>query len=154
MRYHVKKNKMTRISYRMVGILFILVAFAEIFVITHTETGGRILLAMMAAFLILYGGYLFKMSFRRQAYDMVYEFEEAGMLLHFHNGEERVPYGEIEDIEIMAPDPELPYRIVRIKIKGVQYVLPFSDNIALSEKIFQYVYARMDFPDAEKKPEL
>lgn len=153
MRYHVRKNKMTRISYRMVGILFILVAFAEIIAITRMVSGGRILLGMMALFLILYGGYLFKMSFRRQAYDMIYEFQEAGMILHFHNGEEKVPYAEIEDIGIIAPDPALPYRIVRIKIKGTQYVLPFSDNIELSEKIFQYVYSRMDFPDAENKPE-
>lgn len=154
MRYHVKKNKMTRISYRMVGVLFLLVAFAEIFAIFHMQRGGRILLGMMSVFLIFYGGYLFKMSFRRQAYDMIYEFEEAGMTLHFHNGEEKVPYSGIEDIEIMAPDPNLPYRIVRIKIRGIQYVLPFPDNIELAEKVFQYVYARMDFPDAEKKPEL
>ena len=154
MRYHVKKNKMTRISYRMVGILFILVAVAQIFAVMHMQKGSRVLLGMMAVFLIFYGGYLFKMSFRRQAYDMVYEFEEAGMVLHFHNGEEKVPYAEIEDIEIMAPDPNLPYRIIRIKIKGIHYVLPFADNIELCEKIFQYVYARMDFPDAENKPEL
>lgn len=153
MRYHVRKNKMTRISYRMVGILFVLVAFAEIFAILHMTSGGRIVLGLMALFLICYGCYLFKMSFRRQAYDMVYEFEEAGMILHFKGGQERVPYGEIEDIEIMAPDPDLTYRIVRIKIKGTQYVLPFPDNIELSEQIFQYVYSRMDFSQNKKQEE-
>ena len=154
MRYHVTKNKLTRISYRTVGVLFALVAVAQLIAVTRMHSGGRFVLAAMAVFLIIYGGYLFKMSFRRQAYDMVYEFEEAGMTLHFHNGEEKVPYSEIEDIEIMAPDLDLAYRIIRIKIHGVQYVLPFPDNIELSEKIFQYVYARMDFPDATQKPGL
>ena len=108
MRYHVKKNKMTRISYRMVGILFILVAVAQIFAVMHMQIGSRVLLGMMAVFLIFYGGYLFKMSFRRQAYDMVYEFEEAGMVLHFHNGEEKVPSSESADMEIISNDPNLP----------------------------------------------
>lgn len=147
MRYHMKKNKMTRISYRMVGVLFVAVAAAEIITIPYMKSGGRAALGLMAVFLIWYGGYLFKMSFRRQAYDIVYEFEEAGITIHHHRGDEQVPYARVEDVQIMAPDPDLPYRIVRIKIGKIQYVLSFSNDIELSERIFQYVYSRLENPE-------
>ena len=145
MKYCVKKNKMTRISYRIVGVLFIAVAGAQIFAVLHMTSGGRLLLAVMALFLIWYGGYLFKMSFRRQAYDVTYVFEETGITICHHRGEEKVPYANVEDVQILAPDPDLPYRIIRLKIGKEQYVLSFPNNIELSEKIFQYVSARTDF---------
>ncbi len=151
MRYHVKKNKVTRISYRILGVLFILVAGACIFAVYHMTQGARLMLLFMALFLIAYGGYLFKMSFRRQAYDMIYEFEDAGLTLHFKGGQEKVPYGNIEDVEILAPDPDMTYRIVRIQIHGVQYVLPFPDNIALAEQIFTYVDSRIVLAKSEHK---
>ncbi len=144
MEYHVKKNKLTRISYRTVGIMFILVAIAALIAADHMTSGGRVFMILFALVLIWYGAYLFKMSFRRQAYDITFKFEEAGITIYHHRGEEQVPYAGVEDVQIIAPDPDLSYRIVRIKIGKIQYVLPFPNDIELSERVFQYVYSRLE----------
>ncbi len=145
--YRVRKNKFTRISYRIVGVFFILVALLQVWAVTKMESGAKLFLIMLSVVIAWYGGYLFKMSFRRQAYDIIYEFEEAGIRLNFRKGSEEVPYAAVQDVQIIAPDPDLPYRIVKIKIHDENYVLSFPDNIQLSEKIFQYVYSRLENPE-------
>lgn len=142
--YRVRKNKYTRISYRIVGMIFILVALLQLWAVTRMQSGARMFLVMLSIIILGYGGYLIKMSFRRQAYDITYEFEEAGIRLNFRKGSEEVPYAAVQDVQILAPDPDLPYRIVKIKIHGENYILSFPDNVELSEKIFQYVYSRSE----------
>ncbi|MBR6223201.1 MAG: hypothetical protein IKQ71_07170 [Lachnospiraceae bacterium] len=145
MRYKVKKKPATRIAYRLLGLMFILIALAEVWAVFHMISGGKVLLIMMAVFLIIYGGYLIKMSFRRQAYDITYVFEEPGMRIIHRRGVERLPYSEVEDVEIIAPNPDMEYRILKLKIKNIVYVIPFSHSVELAESIFQYIYDRVEW---------
>lgn len=143
MEYTVHKNKATRISYRITGIVFLLLAITAI-VFAFIRVGSlRVLVAIFSSIGMFYGIYLVKMSFRKQAYDITYQFSEEGILLKYHKGEETLTYDRIIDVSLIEPDPDIAYSIVQIKTEKEQLVLHFVDKDTYANKIFEYLNCRI-----------
>lgn len=147
MEYTVKKNKTTRIAYRTMGGVFIVIAFLALGFVCLSDVRYKVLVAAFAAVLLSYGCYLWKMSFRKQAYDITYRFEDAGMIVCHRKGEDKISYSDVLDVQVIVPDPSLAYRIMQIKVKGMQYVLYFNGNVKKCTEIYEYLDKRVERND-------
>ena len=83
MQHTVKKNRATRIAYRMVGVFFVAIgaAFILLMIKTHGSTGGRIFKLAFGLALAAYGLMLVKSSFRKSAFDLTYRFEDDELVI-------------------------------------------------------------------------
>lgn len=140
--YTVKKNKMSRLSCRITGIVFLLLGIAGVVLVWKVPRMQFLVIAvaLMAAF---YGVYLFKASIRRQAYDITYEFTEEHIRLKLHNGELLLPYGEVTGVQWIEPSPDIDYFMIQIRTGKEQYVLHFDHNRQYGERIYAYLKERI-----------
>lgn len=145
--YTVKKSKAGRLSYRITGIVFLLLGIAGVVLVWKVPRMQFLVIAvaLMAAF---YGVYLIKASVRQQAYDITYEFTEEHIKLKLHNGERLLPYGEVTGIQWIEPSPDIDYFMIQIRSGNKQYVLHFDHNRHYGEQIYKYLAERV--PDSEK----
>ena len=83
MQHTVKKNRATRIAYRMVGVFFVVIgaAFILLMIKSHGSTGGRIFKLAFGLALGVYGLVLVKSSFRKSAFDLTYHFEDDELII-------------------------------------------------------------------------
>ena len=140
--YTVKKSKSTRIGYRVLGFLFLILGILGIVLVWRLPSMKFlvIIVALMAAF---YGVYLLRASFRLQAYDISYEFTEEHIKLNTHKGERLIPYDEVADVQWVEPTPDIDYILLQIKVGRQQFVLHFRNKRAYAEKVFAYLLERV-----------
>ena len=141
----VRKNKGTRIAYRMLGVLFSLAGIGAVIAAFLIQRGIRVLLGLFGLIALYYGYYLVKMSFRKQAYDITYQFLEEGIRIILHKGEVMLPYDEVLDVKIVIPDPDILYQVVQIKTKTEQYVLNFSGDEQRAKAVYEFVNRRVAY---------
>lgn len=141
----VRKNKGTRIAYRMLGVLFSLAGIGAFIAAFLIQRGIRVLLGLFGLIALYYGYYLVKMSFRKQAYDITYQFLEEGIRIMLHNGEVMLPYDEVLDVKLVIPDPDILYQVVQIKTKTEQYVLNFSGDEQRAKAVYEFVNRRVTY---------
>ncbi|MBQ9610419.1 MAG: hypothetical protein IJV15_13390 [Lachnospiraceae bacterium] len=141
--YTVQKRKANRISYRIVGIVFFIVAFLQFITLLHGYVNHFMLTAVFAGALGFYSLYLILMSFRKQAYDISYKFSDEGMLVIHKYGETLYSYDEIEFITMVIPDESLIYYMLNIKAGKEIYAIPFTNKREYCEKIYEFVNSRI-----------
>lgn len=148
--YTVKKNKAGRISYRVVGLVFLLLGIAGVVLVWQISSMRFLVIAvaMMSAF---YGFYLIKASLRQQAYDITYEFTEEHIKLITHKKEQILPYDEVKGVQWIEPSPDVDYVMIQIEAGHQRYVLHFSNKRAYGEKIYIYLQNRLAKEEKENK---
>lgn len=140
--YTVKKSKASRMSFRIMGIIFILLGILGMVLVWRLPS-MRYLVISVAAVAGFYGVYLLKSSLRQQAYDITYEFTEEYIKLKLHNKEKLLPYTEVLGVKWIEPTPDIDYFMIQIRTKKQQYVLHFTNKRAYGLKIFNYLAERV-----------
>ena len=123
-RQKVVKRKGTRIAYRTVGIVFVIVGIA----VMWWAMGGhyRMVKAAVAVAAMAYGFYMVKASFISSAYDMTYLFGPDVVTVLQKRGSKVIPYGSITGYTMIEPDPEMKYYIIKIDRGRESYIVPFA----------------------------
>lgn len=142
LQYTVKKSKMTRIGYRVLGGIFLIIGMLGLILVWRLSA-MRFLVIAVALVAAFYGIYLIRASWRLQAYDITYEFTEEHIKLILHNGEKIVPYDEVAHLQWVEPTPDLDYVLIQIRVGKQQFVLHFSNKRAYAEKVFAYLMERV-----------
>ncbi|MGN0152050.1 MAG: hypothetical protein ACI39Q_06220 [Wujia sp.] len=141
--YTVPKRKANRFAYRFLGGVFLVVALLQFFVLLRGLSNHRMLTAIFAMLLFFYGGYLFIMSFRKQAYDITYCFDENGMLVTHHYGQKQYSFDDIEFITMVIADENMIFYMLNIKALKDIYTIPFTLKKELCETIYEFVNSRI-----------
>ena len=105
--YTVPKRKSNRITYRIAGSIFFLVAFAQFLLVANGYGTHKILTLIFALFLGSYGVYLLSSSFRKQAFDITYQFNEEGLKVIHHYGETQYTFDDIEFVTMVIADENM-----------------------------------------------
>ena len=98
---------------------------------------------IIAFILMLYGIYIFINSFRANAYDMDFEFNDENFVVHTKWGDRTHKYGDVDDISHVIPENEMIYSILHISVDKKNYVIPFSYKKEVADTIYTYVNDRV-----------
>ena len=151
--YTIKKKAVNRISYRIMGFVFLMVVAFQIFSMINGFSKHIVLTGIFAVILAFYGFYLVKMSFRKQAFDITYTFNEEGFLVKHRYGEKLYKFDDIDFVTMVIADENLIYYMLNVKTKKEAYPIPFTMQGALCEKVYDFMNARIKHDDdnTEKK---
>ncbi len=143
MKYTVKKNKWNRFAFRFVGLVFMIVGLVNLIGFYFNLVVGKKIAAVICAALvgicIIYGGYLIKETFKLTAYDITYIFEEEFIRIIGKHKERILMYENIDDACIVVPTKDMDYVILQIKVKKIQYILPFINNVEYGQRICDFI---------------
>lgn len=147
--YTVPKRKHNRISYRVLGTIFFVVALMQ-FILVAKGYGNHLMLTMIfALFLGFYGVYLIRSSFRKQAFDITYVFNSDGMLVKHHYGNTQYSFDDIDFVTMVIADANMMFYVLNVKTNTDVYSIPFTMKGELCEKIYEFVNARIKHDDDE-----
>ena len=141
--YTVPKHRVNRISYRILGTVFTLVSFLQLYLLTMGLIKHMLLTFIMALCLAVYGLYLITSSFRKTAFDITYRFDDNGMLVTHHYGQTQYSFEDIDFITMVIPDATLICYMLNIKAGKDVYVIPFTMKKDYCEAIYEFVNARI-----------
>lgn len=143
--YTVKKRKTTRIAYRIVGVFFVALGMFFIFCMYFFNNGfGRkFFFAAFGLALFLYGAMLVKSSFRKSAFDLTYIFGEDFLTIKQTKKSWDVPYEKLTNVDLVIPDHEMAYYILKIDIGKEQFVLPFTGSRVRCDAIYKFLLKKM-----------
>lgn len=146
----VKKRKATRISYRMVGVFFVV---GGISLIVWGMLGNslslrfvKMAIGLAAAF---YGFSLVKASFRTSAFDSTYVFEDEQIRIKQEKKEILVPYTEVTNVNLVIPDPDMPYYLLKLDSKKGSFVLPFMGKRDKCDAIYTLMLKKVGIYEEE-----
>lgn len=142
--YDVKKNKYNRIGYRIASIILLAIAGLQIFTLTKGYVEHIRLTLIMVSVIVIYGVYLMKSSFRKQAFDITYVFSDEGMLVKHHYGETLYTYKDIDFITMVIPDRSMIFYMLNIKAKNSIFAIPFTNKKDYCESIYEFVNANIN----------
>ena len=141
--YSVKKNKRSRMTFRLLGLFF--VAFTSLLIVpVILGYDKHSVFTLIIAFLLgCYGLALFFHSFGKTQYDIMYEFHEDEIVVKHHRGQTIYRYEDVMDYSIVSPiDPNV-YSIINLKFKKEDYVIPFSFKKEFADKIYTHLNERV-----------
>ncbi len=147
--YTVPKRKTNRISYRILGSIFLLVAVAQFTLVAMGYGNHKMLTLIFALFLGFYGIYLIRASLRKQAFDITYVFNDEGMLVKHHYGETSYTFEDIEFVTMVIADENMMLYVLNVKTTKEVYSIPFTMKGELCEKIYEFVNSRIKHEDDE-----
>lgn len=151
--YTVNKRKANRLSYRILGIIFLAVAILQGIILFKGYAKHIFITALFAFLLGWYGLYLTRMSFRKQAFNITYVFDEDGLLVKHRYGEKRYGFDVIEFITMVIPDASMIFYMLNIKAGRDVYTIPFTMKKELCETIYEFVNSRIKHEeDASENP--
>ena len=142
-KYHVKKRSRTRFTFRFLGGVIILISALQIVLFVMGYGRGYKIGNIFAFLLMLYGIYIFINSFRANAYDMDFEFNEDNFVVNTKWGKRTHKYGDVLDISQVIPENEMIYSILHITVDKKNYVIPFSYKKEVADTIYTYVNDRV-----------
>ena len=145
--YTVPKRKSNRVSYRVMGVIFTIIAILQLILLVTGYAKHPMLTAIFLLFLGSYGIYLIKASFRKTAFSITYYFDENGMKVTHHYGESSYTYDDLEFITMVIPDQSLIFYVLNIKTKKDVYAIPFTMKKELCETIYEFVNSRIKHED-------
>lgn len=151
--YTVNKAKINRLSYRILGLVFLLISTLQIISFFRGFAKHPMLTGMFALFLGLYGLYLVRMSFRKLAYDITYIFNEEGLTVKHHYGETKYTFDDIEFVSMIIADEHMIFYVMNLKAKKDIYTIPFTMKKALCEAIYEFVNSRIKHDDDDNSNE-
>lgn len=141
--YTVPKRRANRVSYRILGGVFTMVAILQLTLMTLNMIDRKILGLLFAFVLAVYGLYLIFASFRKTAFDITYRFDDNGMLVTHHYGQKQYTFDDIDFVTMVIPDATLIYYMLNIKAGKDVYVIPFTMKKDYCEAIYEFVNARI-----------
>lgn len=147
--YTVPKRKTNRISYRILGSIFLLVALSQFILVVKGYGNHKMLTLIFALFLGFYGVYLIRASLRKQAFDITYVFNDDGMLVKHHYGETSYTFEDIEFVTMVIADENMVFYVLNVKTTKEVYSIPFTMKGELCEKIYEFVNSRIKHEDDE-----
>lgn len=139
----IRKKKANRIAYRILGGVFILVAGLQVITLTRGYTKHPVLAAFFAAIIISYGIYLFRASFRKQAFDMTYIFDDEGLTLEHKYGTTHYDFSQIKAVTMVIADEAMIFYVLNIITEKEQFAIPLTMQKELCENIYEFMHARM-----------
>lgn len=145
--YTVPKRRANRVSYRILGGVFTMVAILQLTLMTLNMIDRKILGLLFAFVLAVYGLYLIFASFRKTAFDITYRFDDNGMLVTHHYGQKQYTFDDIDFVTMVIPDATLIYYMLNIKAGKDVYVIPFTMKKDYCEAIYEFVNARIKKSD-------
>lgn len=145
--YTVPKRRANRVSYRILGGVFTMVAILQLTLMTLNMIDRKILGLLFAFVLAVYGLYLIFASFRKTAFDITYRFDDNGMLVTHHYGQKQYTFDDIDFVTMVIPDATLIYYMLNIKAGKDVYVIPFTMKKDYCEAIYEFVNARIQKSD-------
>ena len=147
--YTVQKRKYNRLSYRVIGIIFLVIVALQFIPLLKGYANHIALTILFSSLLGMYGIYLLWASFRKQAFDITYLFDENGMKVSHRYGETLYPYEDILFITMVIADESLIYYILNVKTKKEQFTIPFTNKGELCSRIYDFVNERIPHEDEE-----
>lgn len=148
--YTVPKRKANRYAYRFLGCIFLFVSIMQFLVLMKGYAKHMMLTMVFAMVLLCYGGYLFIMSFRRQAFDITYRFDGNGMTVIHRYGEQTYTFDDIDFITMVIADENLIFYMLNIKAGNDVYTIPFTLKKELCETIYEFVNSRIKHDDEDE----
>lgn len=147
--YTVNKRKANRITYRLAGALCLLVAGAQLILTINGYGKHKMLTILLLTFLGFYGIYLLKASFRKQAFDITYIFNQEGLTVKHHYGETHYSFDDIEFVTMIIADESMIFYVLNVKTTNDAYSIPFTMKGELCEKIYEFVNSRIKHDEDE-----
>jgi hypothetical protein len=145
--YTVPKKKYNRITYRVGGLLFLIIALFQL----ATVILGRNARPGITLFFILilgsYGIYLIAFSLQKQAFDISYTFTDDGIDVKHHYGETHYSFSDVEFVTMVIADEALTYYVLNLKTKKDRYTIPFPNKGELCEKIYNHIDGNIEHED-------
>ncbi|MDD6328870.1 MAG: hypothetical protein PUA62_10550 [Lachnospiraceae bacterium] len=141
--YTVPKRRANRVSYRILGGVFVAISVLQFVLLTTNHIKHMLLTFMFAFVLMVYGLYLITSSFRKQAFDITYRFDDKGMLVTHRYGAKQYSFDDIEFITMVIPDASLIYYMLNIKAGRDIYTIPFTMKKDYCEAIYEFVNNRI-----------
>ncbi|MDO5127634.1 MAG: hypothetical protein Q4D54_07785 [Eubacteriales bacterium] len=141
--YTVPKRRANRVSYRILGGVFVAISVLQFVLLTTNHIKHMLLTFMFAFVLMVYGLYLITSSFRKQAFDITYRFDDKGMLVTHRYGAKQYSFDDIEFITMVIPDASLIYYMLNIKAGRDVYTIPFTMKKDYCEAIYEFVNNRI-----------
>lgn len=141
--YTVNKRKSNRLAYRILGIVFLTIAVLQCIILFRGYAKHIFITSLFAFLLGWYGLYLTRMSFRKQAFNITYVFDEDGLLVKHRYGEKRYSFEVIEFITMVIPDASMIFYMLNIKAGRDIYTIPFTMKKELCETIYEFVNSRI-----------
>lgn len=145
--YAVPKRKSSRISYRIIGIIFIIVAILQFIPLLNGYSKHPLLTAIFTILILAYGINLVRMSLRKQAFDITYRWDNDGFTVTHHYGEKHYTYDDIEFITMVIADENMLFYVLNLKAAKDIYTIPFTMKGELCEKIYEFVNPRIKHND-------
>ena len=142
-KYHVKKSKRSRYTYRVAALGIILVCGTQLTMFFMGYGRAHRLGTFIALAFAVYGIFLFCSSFRNNAYDMDFEFHPYKFIVHTKHGDKTYTYNQITDISHVVPENEMLYSIIHISIGKQSYLIPFSYKKELADQIYTFLNERI-----------
>ena len=141
--YSVKKNKKTRMTFRLFGLF--LVSFALLMTVPTIMGYEKVKIFWMIIAILfgLYGMALIFHSFNKTSYDIVYEFREDDMLVKHRWGETVYRYEDFTDLSQISPDNANVYNIINIRIGKESFIIPFTFKKEFCDKVYTFLNERM-----------
>lgn len=146
--YTVTKRKANRYAYRFLGIVFVLISVLQFYSLFRLTARHIMITLILGAFLFCYGGYLVLASFRKQAFDITYVFDDNGLLVMHHYGKSMYSFDDIDFITMVIADENMIFYVLNIKAGKDLYAIPFTMKKELCETIYEFVNSRL-----KKEPE-
>ena len=135
--YSVKKNKQSRISFRIAAIIIMLIPAMQIALFIMGYGRQHKIVLILCIFLFCYGIYLFIHTMRKNQYDHTYTFDDDAMHVKHKYGEDTIPYSEIIDVNQIIPENENLYSIIQVKTAKEQYIIPFSFKKEMADAVYK-----------------
>lgn len=147
--YTVPKRRANRVSYRILGAVFLMISVLQITLMVLNLIDRKFLALIFAFVLAVYGMYLILSSFRKTAFDITYRFDENGMLVTHRYGQSQYSFEDIDFVTMVIPDATLICYMLNIKAGKDVYVIPFTMKKDYCEAIYEFVNERLKKDDTQ-----
>lgn len=148
--YNVHKRKANRISYRILGIIFLLITICQCILLFTNYAKHPMLTALFVVMLGWYGVYLVRMSFRKQAFDISYFFNEEGLTVTHKYGKTHYSFDDIDFVTMVIADENMIFYVLNLKAGKDIYSIPFTMKKDLCEEIYEFVNSRIKHDDGDE----
>ena len=141
--YSVKKNKRTRMTFRLFGLFLVSFALLMVVPMIMGYEHHKVITLIFAILFGMYGVVLIIHSFGKTSYDIIYEFREDDMLVKHRWGETTYRYEDFTDLSQVSPDNSSFYNIINIRVGRESFIIPFTMKQEFCDKVYTYVNERM-----------
>lgn len=149
--YNVKKSRKSRLTYRIFGFFLMAFALCQLTIVIMGYGREHIIGNIICVFLLIYGLYLVLHTFRKQAYDICYEFGEEAFTVTHYRGKDTYTYDMVDDVSVIIPENELIYSLIHLTVGKESYLIPFSYKKDACDKIYKFINERVTARKTEQE---